>query len=76
MKKFNDFLNIMIGSFFGVFLGRSIHAYWFYKTHPEIYVYSSAPWYTDIIFYAIISGVIIVALLIVKFFVKRKMQKA
>ena len=75
MKKLNNLLNVMMGSFFGVFVGRSIHAYWFYKTHPDIYVHFSSPWYTDIIFYALVSGVIIVALLIAKFFIKRKMLK-
>lgn len=75
MKQINTLLNIFIGSFIGVFIGRSLHAYWFYKTHPDIYAHFSAPWYTDIILYGATSSVIIIVLLIAKFFVKRKMRK-
>ena len=45
MKKLNMFLNILMGSFFGVFVGRTISNYRSYQTHPEIYVGNSAPWY-------------------------------
>ena len=45
MKKLNMFLNILMGSFFGVFVGRTISNYRSYQTHPGIYVGNSAPWY-------------------------------
>ncbi len=45
MKKLNMFLNILMGSFFGVFVGRTISNYRSYQTHPETYVGNSAPWY-------------------------------
>ena len=45
LKKLNTFLNILMGSFFGVFVGRTISNYRWYQKHPEIYVGNSAPWY-------------------------------
>ena len=45
MKKLNTFLNILMGSFFGVFVGNTISNYREVKAHPEILVGNSAPWY-------------------------------
>lgn len=45
MKKLNMFLNILMGSFFGVFVGNTIANYRHYHAFPEIYVGNSAPWY-------------------------------
>ena len=33
LKKLNRILNIVIGSFIGVFIGHGIYVYWDYKTH-------------------------------------------
>ncbi len=51
--KINNFLNCLIGAFIGVFLARSVYTYWDYKTHPELYAVSSAPWYTTILLFLI-----------------------
>ena len=45
MKNLNAFLNILMGSFFGVFIGSTIANYREYRTFPEIYAVNSAPWY-------------------------------
>ena len=45
MKKLDAFLNILMGSFFGVFVGSLIAYYREYRTYPEIYEVQSAPWY-------------------------------
>ena len=44
-------------------------------THPEIYEVSSAPWYTVILLFGIVSGAIILAALIVKVMIREKVKK-
>ena len=74
-NKLNTFLNCVIGAFTGVFLARSVYTYWDYKTHPEIYAVSSAPWYTAILLFGVISGAIILGALIVKALIRWKFLK-
>ena len=74
-NKLNTFLNCLIGAFIGVFLARSVYTYWDYKTHPEIYAVSSAPWYTAILLFGVISGAIILGALIVKALIRWKFLK-
>ncbi len=74
-NKLNTFLNCVIGAFTGVFLARSVYTYWDYKTHPEIYAVSSAPWYTAILLFGVISGAIILGALIVKALISWKFLK-
>ena len=74
-NKLNTFLNCLIGAFIGVFLARSVYTYWDYKIHPEIYEVSSAPWYTVILLFGIVSGAIILAALIVKAIIRKKVKK-
>ena len=74
-NKLNTFLNCLIGVFIGGFLARSVYTYWDYKTHPEIYEVSSAPWYTVILLFGIVSGAIILAALIVKVMIREKVKK-
>ena len=45
MKKFNQFLNVLMGSFFGVFIGTTIMNYREYLHMPDIYEMRPAPWY-------------------------------
>ena len=74
-NKRNTFLSCVIGAFTGVFLARSVYTYWDYKTHPEIYAVSSAPWYTAILLFGVISGAIILGALIVKALIRWKFLK-
>ena len=62
----------MIGAFTGVFIAESIFTYWDFKTHPKIYEVTSAPWYTSIILFGIITLAIILVALIVKFIITKK----
>ncbi len=72
MKKLNDFLNVIMGSFFGVFVGSTIANYREYRTYPEIYEASSAPWYyhgaltSFILFLAVVIICVLIKLLIRK----------
>ena len=46
MKRLNTLLNILMGSFFGVFIGDLIANYKNYQQFHEIYdAVNSAPWY-------------------------------
>ena len=72
MKKLNDFLNVIMGSFFGVFVGSTIANYREYRAYPEIYEASSAPWYyhgaltSFILFLAVVIICVLIKLLIRK----------
>lgn len=61
---------ILFYSNIGVFIGRALYEVFWYRTHPDIYVMTSAPWYTNILVYgifaALIAGVLGVVLLILK----------
>ena len=73
-NKLNTFLNCVIGAFTGVFIAESIFTYWDYKTHPEIYEVTSAPWYTSILLFGIITLSIILVALIVKLIIREKVR--
>lgn len=45
MKGLNHFLNILMASFFGAFVGNTISNYREYRNFPEIYEMRSDPWY-------------------------------
>ena len=70
MKKMNTFLNILMGSFFGVFLGDLITNYRNYRQFPEIYdATNSAPWYYGsltslMLFIAIVVVCVVIKLII------------
>ena len=74
-NKLNRFLNCLIGAFIGVFLAGSIYTYWDYKTHPEIYAVTSAPWYTSILLFGIITLAIILVALVIKLIIRKKIRK-
>lgn len=64
MKKarifLKNFIFVELGALFGKFLAEYCH----YKRYPKFYETMSAPWYTKIIFSAIITAVIVVITLI------------
>ena len=70
MKKMNTFLNILMGSFFGVFLGDLITNYRNYQQFHEIYdATNSAPWYYGsltslMLFIAIVVVCVVIKLII------------
>lgn len=69
MKKFSSLLNVVIGSFFGVFIGITIMNYREYKMFPQIYEVQSAPWYcngalTSFIIFVVVAAICIVIKLI------------
>ena len=71
MKQLNCVLNCIIGAFLGVFIGQCIWQYGDFCRNPEFYAVTSAPWYTSIIFYAVVTVVIIAIVLAVKLFINK-----
>lgn len=74
LKKVNSFLNIIIGAFIGVFIGHGIYVFWDYKTHPEIYAFYSAPWYTSILVYGVITVVVVFIATVIKLIIKKRLK--
>ena len=59
----------------GLWMAAGIYTYWDYKTHPELYAQMSAPWYTPILLSGIASGAVILAALMVKVMIRKKVMK-
>lgn len=74
MKKFNNFLNIVLWCVIGVFTGTSIYQYYDYVKHPELYELTSAPWYLSIQVTGLFTVIIVVIILLVKLIIKRKIK--
>lgn len=75
LKWINRIINIVMGSFLGVFLGNGIYVYWDFRTHPKIYEAWSAPWYTGIMFYGIFTALVLAVCLMLKLVMHVMMKK-
>lgn len=76
LKKLNYILNIVAGSFIGVFTGCGIYTFWDYRTHPGLYAMQSAPWYTGIFMDGIVILILLAVLIIVKLIIRKKIKSA
>ena len=75
MKKMNTFLNILMGSFFGVFLGDLITNYRNYRQFHEIYdATNSAPWYYGAADSLILFLTVVIICVVIKLIVRKKMK--
>ena len=74
LKKINRILNIIIGSFIGVFIGHGIYVFWDYKTHPGLYAMQSAPWYTSILVYGLFTIVVLIVGIIIKLIIRLRLK--
>ena len=72
LRKLNCFLNIVIGSFIGVFIGFGIYKFWHFKTYPNLYAIQSAPWYTELLLDGALVAVLVVVCIILKLIIWRK----
>ena len=70
LKKLNGILNIVIGTCIGIYIGYGISVFWDYKTHPDLYLVRSAPWYTGILLHGIVTVVILIVLIIIKLIIR------
>ena len=66
MQRLNNFLNTIIGSFVGVFIGHVLWKIWDFKTSPDLYAMQSAPWYTSILVYGGFTLVVLVVCFVIK----------
>jgi cytosine/uracil/thiamine/allantoin permease len=74
LRKLNKVLNIVMGSFLGVFIGHSIYQYVDYKRNPGLYEIQSAPWYTGIKIYGLATLVVLLIGVILKLLIKGKLR--
>ena len=74
LRKLNCFLNIVIGSFIGVFIGFGIYKFWHFKTYPNLYAMQSAPWYTELLLDGAMVVVVVVVCIILKLIIWRKLK--
>lgn len=73
MRKIYDFLNIWMWSFIGVFFGKAISTYMFYKKYLSIYEAQSAPWYIQLLVPMIIVIINTIVVIVARFILKRKL---
>lgn len=76
MKRLNNILNTIIGAFIGVFIGHVLWKIWDFKTTPELYAMQSAPWYTSIVLYGVVTFVEVLVCVVIKAIIKHKRKKA
>ena len=74
LRKLNCFLNIVIGSSIGVFIGTGIYKFWHFKTYPNLYVIQSAPCYTALLLHGAMMAVVVVVCIILKLIICRKLK--
>lgn len=75
MKKLNSFLNGFIGCLIGALIARSIFDYWNFKTNTDLYATNSNTWYNGILVHGISVAVILVVVLVIKFFVRKNTKE-
>ena len=71
-KKVNQILNIIMGSFTGVFIGSGLYKYWHFRKYPDLYAMQSAPWYTSILINGLFTLVLLAICMIVKVILTKK----
>ncbi len=71
-QKFNAILNFIISTLVGAFIAEGIYKYWDYKTHPDLYAVSSAPWYTAIQIFGVVVASVVVVAIILKIIIRKR----
>ena len=74
MKRLYYILKLSLWCFVGVFIGSSLYQYYDYKKYPDLYAVQSAPWYLSIEIRGIFTAIIVMAILIVMWIVKKKIK--
>lgn len=75
LKRISQLLNIIMGTFCGVFIGYGIYVYWHYRKYPGLYQTNSAPWYTGILLYGAILLIVLAVCLVLKWIVRKRIKK-
>ena len=74
LRKLNCFLNIVMGSFIGVFIGFEIYKFWHFKIYPNLYAMQSAPWYTELLLDGVLVTVFVIVCITLKLIILRKLN--
>ena len=74
LRKLNCFLNIVIGSVIGVFIGFGIYKFWHFKTYPNLYAMQSAPWYTELLLDGVLVTVFVIVCITLKLIILKKLN--
>lgn len=73
-KRLNNILNVVIGSSVGVFVGYAIYVRWEHGKYPDLYAMQSAPWYTSIVVYGLVTTIILLITMVLKGIVRKKLK--
>lgn len=74
-QKFNTILNFIISVWVGALIAGGIYKYWDYKTYPDLYASSSAPWYTGIQIFGVVAASVVAAAMILKIIIRKKVKR-
>lgn len=74
MKKVNFLMNIIIGTFIGIFIGNALYVIWDYRASPGKYIIMSAPWYTSILLYGVVTLGVVSVCMVVKVIIKKSLN--
>lgn len=75
LKKIKTFMQILIGSTFGVYLGTVIWEIVDHNRKAQLNIAMSAPWYTRIIVVSVFMGILLLIELIVFLCIRYKLKK-
>ena len=75
LTKIRDFIKIFIGVDIATLIGKSLFIWWDYKNNPGFYAMYSAPWYVEIIAYAVVTFGVATVLLAVYFILGHILKK-
>lgn len=73
-QHINRIFNILIICVLCVYVGYGIYLFWDYKANPVYYFTQSAPWYTGIQVYGVLTAIVLLALFIIKVFIRKKIK--
>lgn len=71
MKRANQILNTVIGVCVGIWIGHGLYTFWDFKSHPNVYAVQSAPWYTSVILYGVITAIVVATAFVIKWILKK-----
>ena len=71
-QKIQRILNIIMGSFIGVFIGSGLYRYWHFRKYPDLYIMQSAPWYTSILIYGSVTIILLTAAVLIKWLLRER----
>ena len=75
MKKLNTIMGVIAGSTAGAYIGHVIWRVWDYRTHPDLYIVQSAPWYLSIWINAVFTAAALAVELVIYLLLRRRWKR-